>query len=214
MKNIVEIKDGAFSYTDCSVFKNVNININKNELVGVYGENGSGKSTLFKIIAKEVKLQSGEIFTFDSLTTSFLGQNDRVMAEGSPLTLMEFLLMYQHKEKSKLFKNKKNVMMLLRKYNMEHYAKKQLKSLSGGQLQKSMILKSIMNQPDIILFDEPLNALDEINKISVMDMIMDLHNNGHTILLILHDYKQLKKIADKILICENHIIKCEVLNYA
>ncbi len=48
MKNIVEIKDGAFSYTDCNVFKSVNVNINKNELVGVYGENGSGKSTLFK----------------------------------------------------------------------------------------------------------------------------------------------------------------------
>lgn len=206
---IVEFQQANFAYDLKEVFNNMNMKIRQGELVGLFGENGSGKSTLLKIIMGDLKLNNGKFIRASNFTIGYLGQNDREMVKGSPLNVYEFLMMYSkaHFSKMKHLKRKQFVLELLERYGCNELINNQLKELSGGQLQKIMILKSILHNPSLILMDEPLAALDEQNTKSVLEMVRQLHNENKTILIVLHDLEELKRLCNRILFCEKRNIR-------
>lgn len=208
-KQIIEFQNANFSYDLKEVFHNMNMEIKQGELVGLFGENGSGKSTLFKLIMGDLKLTSGIFMRVSNFSIGYLGQSDREMVKGSPLNVYEFLMMYTkaHYPKKKGYERKQFVLDLLKKYDCSELTLHQLKELSGGQLQKVMILKSILHNPNLLLLDEPLSALDEQNKKAVIKMVKQLSSEHKTIFIILHDLEELEQLCARVLICERQQIK-------
>lgn len=206
---LIELHDISFQYKDTPIFQHMHMHVEEGEILGIYGENGSGKSTLLKIIHQELPIARGTITMREGLSMHHLKQNNKSIAESSIVTVMEALLMHKMKHSTWIGKkaHKKEIMNLLSSYDLLHLKDKQLRVLSGGQLQKVMIVKTIMQSPQIILLDEPLNALDEKSQQMVLEMIRRLKQNHISVLLVLHNKAVLSSICDRILICENHIVK-------
>ncbi len=215
LKKLIELQDLDFGYGDYEIFKGLNFSVTEGEIVGLYGENGCGKSTLLKLMIKELKPQSGRVkYDHEDIRISILGQSDRDMIKGSPLTVEELLMMYHINSIKNMPKSKtrKHVRDLMARFNLGKIAKKKLTQISGGQLQRVMIVKTLSTHPQLILLDEPLNQLDETTQKDIIDLINQFHRLGKTIVIILHDKKQLEKICDNVYVFKNKSIeKSEVV---
>lgn len=203
---MIELRDVSFHYaSNVPVFSHMNMDVNDGEILGIYGENGCGKSTLLKIIKKELSIQEGTYVQRRELNIHHLKQNNKHIVEASILTVMELLMM--HKMKNKVWVGKKThkeeIIQLLTSYGLQHIKDKQIRNLSGGQQQKVMIIKTLLQSPHAILLDEPLNALDEQSQNMVIDMIKKLKENHISVLLVLHNKALLSSICDRVLLCEN-----------
>ncbi|MCR0201706.1 MAG: metal ABC transporter ATP-binding protein [[Clostridium] innocuum] len=204
-KCLISIENLTFSYEKgLTIFNNASFEIMPSEILGVYGENGSGKTTLFKILNKQLKAHWKEFYEKENLRIAILNQNDREMTIGSPLNVMELLMMYlitihryKRKEAIKLAKT------YLTRYGLLKLSKQQLKNLSGGQIQLVMIIKTILSFADLILLDEPFAALDELTQQKILSMIQKLKQEGKTIVVIIHDPSLLNSLCDRILLCKD-----------
>ncbi|MDD3028196.1 MAG: ATP-binding cassette domain-containing protein [Erysipelotrichaceae bacterium] len=211
---LISLDQVGFAYGDFQIFADVSLDIVKGNIIGLYGENGCGKSTLLKLILGELKPQQGKITSQEKVKISFLGQNDRDMINGTPLNVEELVLMYHINSIKHMAKSRHNrhVGHLLEDFQLSHIAKSKLNQLSGGQLQRVMIVKTLSTHPDLILLDEPLNQLDEKTQEEMMELILQLKKLGKTIVIILHNKKQLEAIADEIYIFKDKkIFLSEVL---
>lgn len=209
LNKLISLEAVSFCYGDYQVLESVSLDVIKGDIIGFYGENGCGKSTLLKLIMGELKPQRGTVNSLENLKISFLGQNDRDMINGTPLNVEELLLMYHVNSIKNMPKarHKKHVVRLLREFQLSHIAKHRIKELSGGQLQRVMIVKTLSTHPDLILLDEPLNQLDEKTQKEMIDLILQLKKLGKTIVIILHNRSQLEAIADRIYIFKNKNIE-------
>lgn len=210
-KVLIQLQDISFGYPNTPIFTHMNMSVKEGEILGIYGENGSGKSTLLNIITQELTVSKGLIEKAEGLVIHHLKQNNKSIAEASVVTVMELLLM--HKMKHHIWKDRKAkkeaILELLSTYHLTAIKDKQLRTLSGGQLQKVMIVKTLLQSPQLILLDEPLNALDEQSQQMVLSMIQMLKHNNISIMLVLHNKHLLSTVCDRILVCENQILKGE-----
>lgn len=209
LTKLIKLENVTFGYGDFLVLNDVSLAVPKGKIVGLYGENGCGKSTLLKLIMGELKPQGGNIISHDKIKISFLGQNDRDMINGTPLNVAELLLMYHVNSIKNMTKarHKRHVARLIDDFQLTAIAKSKINQLSGGQLQRVMIVKTLSTHPDLILLDEPLNQLDEKTKKEIIEIILKLKELGKTIVIILHDKKQLEAIADQIYVFKNKKIE-------
>lgn len=189
----------------------MNMQVREGEIVGIYGENGSGKSTLLNILCGELSIHDGVYTKHASLSMHYLKQSNMDVAQSSIVTVRELLLM--HKMKHHCFKGRKEHLAIIHQilvdYGLASVEKKQLCVLSGGELQRVMIVKLLLEMPDVLLLDEPLNALDEHSQALVMDMVKALKEHAISVILVLHNKKLLHSICDRILLCEDHTLKEE-----
>ncbi len=209
LNKLISLEGVSFGYGELQVLDDVSLEIVQGSIIGLYGENGCGKSTLLKLILGELKPQVGRISSSGNIKISFLGQNDRDMINGTPLNVEELLLMYHVNSIKKMGKSrhKRHVASLLEEFQLGHIARSKLSQLSGGQLQRVMIVKTLSTHPDLILLDEPLNQLDEKTQAEMMELILQLKKLGKTIVIILHNKKQLEAIADQIFIFKDKKIE-------
>ena len=202
---LLEANEVSFAYGTVKVFEGMNVQIGEKEFIGVYGENGSGKSTLLSLFMGDIRPDAGVIRLY-AQKILFLRQNDRDIAAGSVLSVIEFLLM--HKMKYHVLKGKKNRMKevgeLLDTFGLRSIERQQLRTLSGGQLQRVLLVRLFMELPQILLLDEPLNGLDEESQEAVMELLVHLKEKGCAVVLVLHDRKLLEKICDRVVICAQH----------
>ena len=206
--NILEVKDLCKTYIvnkrQNNVLKNVNFTVSEGEMVAVMGPSGSGKSTLLYTVSGMDAITSGEV--------SFCGKNIAEMGdkELSDLRLDEmgfiFQQMYMLKNLTVLdniilpaVQSKKNTETrretvqrghdLMRKLGIIDIADNDINEVSGGQLQRACICRSIINNPRMIFADEPTGALNRTSSDEVMEELAKLNNDGTTIMLVTHDVK-------------------------
>ncbi|MFK5880825.1 MAG: ATP-binding cassette domain-containing protein [Sulfurospirillum sp.] len=184
---ILDIKALTFSYDGKKkVYDNFYLHAEIGEVVCIVGPSGSGKSTLFELISKNLKPDSGSIK---------VGKISQIFQD--PYT--SFHPTYKIIDQIKDVTNTDNIDFLCEELNLE---RKLLESkphlLSGGQLQRCSILRSILMKPDLVLADEPTSALDNITQLEVMKLLLKfLDRTG--ILLITHDESLASWCSDKII---------------
>ncbi len=205
MKKTLEIKNLSYSFGDNHILKDINIYVKENEMVAIVGSSGVGKSTLFNLIAGVLKKQSGEI-TID-------GSDDYI---GKVAYMLQKDLLFEHKtiinnvilpliiakidKKVALEEGKK----ILKQFNLEKYADKYPKQLSGGMRQRVALIRTYMFKRNIFLLDEAFSALDAITKKELHKWYLNLKNEFNlTTLLITHDIEEAIFLSDRIYILAN-----------
>ena len=205
MKKTLEIKNLSYSFGDNHILKDINIYVKENEMVAIVGSSGVGKSTLFNLIAGVLKKQSGEI-TID-------GSDDYI---GKVAYMLQKDLLFEHKtiinnvilpliiakidKKVALEEGRK----ILKQFNLEKYADKYPKQLSGGMRQRVALIRTYMFKRNIFLLDEAFSALDAITKKELHKWYLNLKNEFNvTTWLITHDIEEAIFLSDRIYILAN-----------
>ena len=197
-KRVLAIKNLTFYYKkDNPIYKDFSLELNKGDLVTIFGKSGTGKTTLFELISGSLKPINGNI-----------EKSKIAMIFQDPYN--SFHPTYSIKEQIKdvvgeIYDNElKN---LLEKLTLkEEILDKKPHELSGGQLQRCSILRALLMKPDLLLVDEPTSALDNIIAYEVMKLLITLLNEC-AILLITHDLDMAKWCSDKIIRLEENARK-------
>lgn len=208
MTNALVVKDLCKTYItnkrQNNVLKNVNFTIEEGEMVAIMGPSGSGKSTLLYCVSGMDRPTAGEVSLADKKITELnetelakvrlndMGFIFQQMHMLKNLSVMDNILLpaYQagKKGKSRAAINE-YCKELMRKLEISDIADNDITEVSGGQLQRACICRSLMNQPEIIFADEPTGALNRSASEEVMKMLGRLNDEGTTIMLVTHDMK-------------------------
>ena len=201
---MIKIKNIKKTYTNNenqNVIDGLDLEVSKGEIIGIIGESGVGKTTLLNIVGGLIKPDSGEILINNKLSSTILPDIDRVKTFGyifqSDFLLPEFnvldnLVLPQIIAMKSYDESIRKSNKLLKFLNLEKISKKYPNQLSVGQCQRISILRSIVNNPMVLLADEPTGNLDEKNSELILDLFVKLKESLHlTILIATHDKKVL-----------------------
>ena len=177
----------------------LSLNIADGEMVAVIGRSGAGKSTLLHILACIDSYEDGE-YRIDEMLVKKLSERQyaRIRNEKIGMVMQDFALVEDFTAlenvmlpldfaKKKKPNRKQLAMDALKSVGMEEMAKKPVNKLSGGQKQRVAIARAIVNQPSVILADEPTGALDSKTAQEIMDVFKALHAQGKTVIIVTHD---------------------------
>lgn len=212
---ILQLKDASIFQGNSLVLSNVNVEVNKGDFVYLIGKTGTGKSSFMKTLYGDLPLTEGEghIVDFDLKTLTdkeipFLRRKLGVVFQDFKLltdrtvndNLLFVLKATGWKDKDKM---KARVEKVLDKVDMKTKGFKFPHELSGGEQQRIAIAKALLNNPELILADEPTGNLDPQTSVEVMEVLQDINKNGNTILMATHDYALLLKYPSKTLKCDD-----------
>lgn len=217
---LIELKNIYKKVNGRTILNNVNITINKGELVTLIGPSGCGKTTTLKMINRLITQTSGEILIdgnkIEKENTIKLRRNIGYVIQQTGLfphlTVEENIGMIMNIEKIDKDKISRKVEELLNLVGLdpESYRYKYPTELSGGQQQRIGIARALAMDPEVILMDEPFSALDPITRNQLQDEIFSIHQNlKKTIVFVTHDMDEALKLADRICIMKDG----EVIQY-
>ena len=224
MKKLLEVKNLCKTYIvnkrQNNVLKNVNFDIREGEMVGVMGPSGSGKSTLLYAVSGMDSITAGNvIFSGKSITAlkekeladlrlnemGFIFQQMYMMKN---LTILDNIILPACQSKKNTASKKQKVEYgqdLMRKLGIIDVADQDINEVSGGQLQRACICRSMINHPKMIFADEPTGALNRSSSDEVMTELGKLNKEGTTIMLVTHDVKVAAKCSRVMYIVDGNI---------
>lgn len=196
----------------------VSAEIKDGELVAIIGKSGAGKSTLLHILACIDSYQSGEYRIDDTLVKN-LSERDYAKIRNEKLgivmqdfalvedfTALENVLIPLNFSKQQMKNKKEKALVALKTVGIEELAKKPCNKLSGGQKQRVAIARAIVNEPSIILADEPTGALDTKTSAEIMELFKELNSQGRTVIIVTHDMKIAEQCGRTIEISDGNIV--------
>ncbi|MBP6930198.1 ABC transporter ATP-binding protein [Patescibacteria group bacterium] len=221
MVKIIELKKVCKTYhpgkkSQVKAICNVSVNIEKGEFIAIVGRSGSGKSTLMNLLGLLDKPSSGSyILDGENITKvrdkksaflrakkiGFVFQSFNLLPRATVLNNVLLPTAYSH------IKNKKEkAMSIIKSVGLGRYASKKVDELSGGEKQRVAIARALINDPEIILADEPTGNLDVKTGKEIMKLLSELTKKGKTVILVTHDL-ELAKGVDRIIKIEDGKVK-------
>ena len=204
-KPVLQVKGVSKSFDKRTVLKKINLDLFPGEIVGLIGPNGSGKSTLYGAIIGQYKVDNGSIFLNQKDITSkpihiraklglaYLSQFRSVFN----MTVYDNLLGICQISIKESEKQKMIVEKLLTEFNLQHLRSINANSLSGGEVRRLQIARTLINNPKVILLDEPMAALDPIVVQDIQKFILKLQSYGCGIIITDHQVQNLFEIVDR-----------------
>lgn len=196
----------------------VSCEISDGEMVAIIGKSGAGKSTLLHILACIDSYQSGE-YTIDGTLVKNLseGQYAQIRNEKIGIVMQDFALVEDFSAlenvlipldfaKKKIKNKKEKALEALKAVGMGDLSKKPCNKLSGGQKQRVAIARAIVNEPAMILADEPTGALDTKTSAEIMELFKRLNKEGKTVVIVTHDPKVAEQCSRVIEVSDGKII--------
>jgi ABC-2 type transport system ATP-binding protein len=194
---ILQVANINKTYKDNIVLQDLSFDLKRGECLGIVGKNGSGKSTLIQMLLNPKKLTSGTIqYSFpEAQIMDNVGVQFQEVFFDSALKVKEicdiFATIYQ-KDASKIEE-------FYKLFEMQHIKNRYTSQLSGGEKQKLNILLALLNNPQIVFFDELTTGLDTESRHKMYQIIKQLKQEGKTIIIVTHYYEELTNLADKVL---------------
>lgn len=194
----------------CRALNDVSLCIEDGEMVAIIGKSGAGKSTLLHILACIDTYEEGEYYLDEELIRAMPGTKmAQVRNEKIGLVMQDYALVEEYSvldnvmlpldfSKQTIRNKKEKALTALESVAMKEYASKRAAKLSGGQKQRVAIARAIVNEPKLILADEPTGALDSSTAGEIMDLFHELHELGQTIVIVTHDM-DIAKQCDRII---------------
>ena len=213
--SVLKLQEVSIFQNNKLVLQDINIDIKQGEFIYLIGKTGSGKSSLLKTLYGDLQLTNGngsivemDLKTIKEREIPFLRrklgvvfQDFKLMNELTVKGNLEFVLKATGWKQKKLIIAK--VEAVLKKVKMHTKGHKFPYELSGGEQQRVAIARALLNDPKLILADEPTGNLDPETSMEVMEVLLELNQKGHTILMATHDYALILKYPKKTLKCED-----------
>ncbi|WP_159820677.1 MacB family efflux pump subunit [Colwellia sp. 20A7] len=211
---LIKLVDVSRSFTagdnELTVLKNINLQINRGEMIAIIGASGSGKSTLMNILGCLDKPNKGSYF-INGQDTSTMGEDElaalrreyfgfifqryHLLSDLSALGNVEVPALYANEDKHS---RQEKAKQLLTRLGLGDRLDHKPNQLSGGQQQRVSVARALVNGGDVILADEPTGALDSTSGDEMMKLLQELHSDGHTIILVTHD-PNIAEFADRVI---------------
>jgi cell division transport system ATP-binding protein len=211
---MVSLKNATIVNENNILFSDINFNVNSGELVFLIGKTGTGKSSLLKVLYGDLHIKSGQgsIMGFDLTQLKenqvpklrrklgIVFQDFKLLPDRTVFENLSFVLKATGwKEKDKI---KKRVSEVLEMVNVTSNDKKYPFELSGGEQQRVAIARALLNNPEIIIADEPTGNLDPETSNEIMQLFSKLHKEGISLIMATHDYNMIVKFPGKIYQCD------------
>lgn len=214
-QTILSLKDVTIFQEGNAILSNVNLDVKHGDFLYIIGKTGSGKSSLMKTLYADLDLNNGEgtIVDYDLRTLQekdipylrrklgIVFQDFKLLPDRNIHDNLEFVLRatgWSEKEEMQV-----KIEEVLDKVGMKSMTGKMPHQLSGGEQQRVAIARAMLNDPELILADEPTGNLDPQTSVEVMEVLKKINQNGKTIIMATHDYALIMKYPAKTLKCEN-----------
>mgnify|MGYP001321309788 FL=1 len=198
---LIEITNLKVRYGSKIVLQNMNLSVADGEIVTIVGPNGSGKTTLFKAIIGTAPISAGKVKLRSNLKIGYVPQQ-LIIDQSLPITVERFLKVAQKTTANALEK-------ALNLVGVEDILKFQMNNLSGGELQRVLLARALIGEPDVLLLDEATRGLDQPGVATFYRKVDDIRKNTDcTVLMISHDLHVVMSASDRV-ICLNGHICCE-----
>ena len=205
MKSVLEYKKATINITEEKSIKNISFSIAENEFIYLIGKTGSGKSSILRTMYADKNLIEGnlKIFDFDLKNIKkkeipflrrkigIVFQDFKLLPDRSVFKNLEFVLKATNWKSN--IKIQERIIDVLRKVDLENLKDKYPNSLSGGEKQRISIARAILNEPKLILADEPTGNLDPATSESIMNLLLEINESGSAIIMATHDYNLISR---------------------
>ncbi|MNP99863.1 Cell division ATP-binding protein FtsE [compost metagenome] len=217
-QNVLSLKNATIYQEGRTILSHVNLDVNHGEFIYIIGKTGSGKSSLMKTLYGDLPLTEGEghVVEFDLAT---LKEDDiPFLRRKIGIVFQDFKLLPDRTIKDNMLfvlkatgwtdndEMERKMDEVLDKVGMKGFANKMPHQLSGGEQQRVAIARALLNDPELILADEPTGNLDPQTSAEVLEVLRKINANGKTIMMATHDYALLMKFPSKTLKCEDERI--------
>ncbi len=207
--NIIEVKKFGISFGGKIVIKNLSFSVKKGETFGLLGSNGCGKTTTIRTLLGLYQPDSGELLIdgkkFDpngKIKIGYLPEERGLYKKENVIDTMVYFGRLKGLKQPREWS-----MNYLKRVGLEDFAKTKVEKLSQGMQQKVQLGITVMNEPDLLILDEPTKGFDPVNRRLLMEIIEELHQKGSTIILITHYMDEVEKLCDHILLLKNGVAR-------
>jgi len=211
---IIKLTAASIFQQDHLVMANVDLSIKAGELVYLVGKVGSGKTSLIRTLNAEIPLKVGEGYVADFALHNLKRKQIPYLRRKLGIVFQDFKLLIDRNVYENLafvlrstgWKSKnlidKRIEEVLLKVGLEYKGYKMPHQLSGGEQQRVVIARAILNDPQVILADEPTGNLDPDTSLQIMEILINIKNSGCAVLMATHNYQLLKKYPERTIRCE------------
>lgn len=200
MTNLVTLKHIFVSFGRKSVLHDISFNLQRGQILTLLGPNGAGKSTLVRVVLGLIIPNSGTLLRQEKLHIGYVPQKlhlDSTLL----LTVKNFMRLHPRMKKAEIIPS-------LNQVQAEHLLNLPMQKLSGGEVQRVLIARALLNQPQLLVLDEPTKGVDLNNQIALYNLIDRIrHTIGCGVLMVSHDLHLVMAKTDEVL-CINHHICC------
>lgn len=200
--SVIEMKGVQVNYDRIEALRNVNFSIEQGEFIGIIGPNGGGKSTMVKCLLGLIKPNKGQVIVDKDAVLGYVPQFT-TFDRSFPISVQEVILTGHLPKRFKLVKSfkkheKQHAVDVMKELGIEALKDRQIGALSGGQMQRVLVARALMNHPTILVLDEPTAGVDEASREAIYKLLKE-RNKHMTILMITHDTEETMGYFDRVI---------------
>lgn len=200
MKRLVSFEDIKIAFQDRILLDKIEMTLNEGEIVTLIGPNGSGKSTLIRILLGLQSPTQGRVVCHRDLRIGYMPQKLHIDPT-LPLTVKHFLALVRGV-------NKRDILPTLEKVGIAHLINSQVHVLSGGETQRVLLARALLNRPNLLVLDEPVQGVDVNGQVELYNLIEHIRDElGCGVLMVSHDLHLVMAKTDTV-VCINHHVCC------
>jgi len=207
MSDIITIKDFVMTFGKTKVVNNLSFTVKRGETFGFLGSNGSGKTTTIRALLGIYPPTSGELLidgkpysVSGGIKLGYLPEERGLYKKESVIDVMIYFGQLKGMARDEALKEAKK---FLRRVKLEDKANVRLDKLSGGQQQKIQLGITVMNDPELLILDEPTKGFDPVNRRLLMDIIEEYQQKGATVVMITHQMEEVERLCDRIILLKD-----------
>lgn len=202
---LLKVKNLHIRKAGTLILEGISFDISRGDYIGLVGPNGAGKTTLLHALIGLETIEKGKV-TSENMNLGYVPQHFAVESFHLPLTVSELVRTGLENPREK--EADKKMKRALKKVGMRRFIDRNLQNLSGGERQKVLLARALVDEPDVLFLDEPMSALDDPSRLKFYDLLKDLNEQGIAILLVSHDLEMVVKHVTRVL-CLNRKLNHE-----